>query len=248
MMFPVLALVAVSFSPPAPTVGDLITVRFAEAVALDASEQFEIVSQEKTIAVIRTFQPVPLLLSGRTGATGFRNLVIPIRSVLQPEDDLTPAPLAPPLATPYPRAPFVAIAFAALAAVLAWSAVWRALRGHATVAAAVTVPPAERFRRAVMLLRAERDRPRRWAALADETRAYLAATRNSLGSELTTTELVPRLGEGERVVADILRQGDLEKFSRSGAAPVDFEVLAERALDLAEEPESGSLQIEGGEP
>ncbi|HEX7706194.1 MAG TPA: hypothetical protein VF701_07020 [Thermoanaerobaculia bacterium] len=248
MMLPVLALVAVSFSPPAPTVGDLITVRFEGEVALEPSEQYEIVSQEESTTVIRTFQPVPLLLSGRTGDTGFRNLVIPVRSVLRPDDDLTPAPLAPPLSSPYPRAPFVAIALAALAAAVAWSAVWLALRRQSTSVPVASVPPAERFRRAVMLLKTERDLPRRWAALADETRIYLAVTRSSFGSELTTSELVPRLGEGERVVADILRQGDLEKFSRSGAAPVDFDSLAARALDLAKEPEPDGQQSGGGEP
>jgi hypothetical protein len=248
MMLSVLALVAVSFTPPAPTVGDLITVRFEDGVVLDPSEQYEIVSQEEATVVIRTFQPMPLLLSGRRGDTGFRNLVIPVRSVLRPDDDLTPAPLAPPLSSPYPRAPFVAIALAALAAALAWSTVWLALRRRSMVVPAVAVSPAERFRRAVRFLQAERARPRRWAALADETRTYLAVTRSSLGSELTTSELVPRLGEGERVVADILRQGDLEKFSRSGAAPVDFDSFAERALDLANEPEPDQVSSGGSKP
>jgi hypothetical protein len=247
MMLPVLALVAASFSPPAPTVGDLITVSFEERVVLDPSEQYEMVSQEEATVVIRTFQPVPLLLSGRTGDTGFRNLVIPVQSVLRPDDDLTPAPLAPPLSSPYPRAPFVAIALAALTAAISWAAVLLALRRRPLVVPVVTVPPAERFRRAVRLLKAEHDRPRRWAALADETRTYLALTRSSFGSELTTSELVPRLAEGERVVADILRQGDLEKFSRSGAAPVDFDSLAERALDLAKEPPSDQVISGEGE-
>jgi hypothetical protein len=64
-------------------------------------------------------------------------------------------------------------------------------------------------------------------------RAYLAEARANLGSDLTTTELVPRLHEGERVVAEILRIGDMEKFSRDGAPPRDFNEVAERALELA---------------
>ena len=44
---------------------------------------------------------------------------------------------------------------------------------------------------------------------------------------------MPRLDERERVVEEILRQGDLEKFSRRGAKLREFDELADRVLELA---------------
>jgi hypothetical protein len=116
---------------------------------------------------------------------------VPVGSVLAPDDAMTPAPLAPPVKVPYPRAPFIAIAIAALAAIATWLAVWWRRRRSMVKVEQPALTPEERFRNAVIALRRNREHPRRWAALADETRAFLAATRQ-LGSELTTTELVPR--------------------------------------------------------
>jgi hypothetical protein len=228
----VLAAVTATFHPPAPKVGDLIRIDFAAPVTLEASPEYEVVSRNGAHVVIRTFAPKPFVLSGTTGGVRFTNLVVPVGSVLKKNDDLAPAPLAPPVPVPYPRAPFIAIGLAALAAAIAWTAVW--LRGHRRMAPAVpAVPVEERYRRAVEALRENPRHPRRWAALADETRAYLAATRPHLGTELTTSELLPRLGPQEAVVADILRQGDREKFSPWGAEPADFDAVAARALLLA---------------
>jgi hypothetical protein len=231
MILAVLALVSVTYSPAKPTVGDPITITFTAPAALAPSPDYEIVAQQGNRAVVRTFTPKPLVLSGTSGSTRFRNLVVPVYSVLKPNDDYKPAPLVTPQTIAYPRAPFIAIAVAALLAILAWTALW--LRTRPRVRAAVPlIPPEERFRRAVLALR-ERNDPQRWADLADATRAYLAMTRTQLGSDLTTTELLPRLRGNETVVVDILRQGDLEKFSTSGAEPLDFDVVAERALELA---------------
>jgi hypothetical protein len=159
---------------------------------------------------------------------------VPVASVLAPNDSMTPAPLAPPVKVPYPRAPFMAIAMAALAAIAAWAAVWWRAR-HVAEARVVqsSLSPEERFRNAVLALRRNHKHPRRWAALADETRAFLAATRH-LGSELTTTELVPRLAEHDRVAEDILRHGDVEKFAPRGTPNAEFEDVAQQALTLAE--------------
>ena len=131
---------------------------------------------------------------------------------------------------PYAREPFIAIGLAALAAALAWAGVWWAARRKRAVPAAPPIPADERFRRAVLTAKTQ---PERWAALADATRVYLAETRPQLGSDLTTTELVPRLRAEERIVREILRQGDLEKFSLRGAEPEDFDDVAKRALELA---------------
>lgn len=231
-MIPVLLLAAVTatFQPAAPAVGDRIVVEFAAPVTLDASPDYEILQHGGNFAVVRTFRPRPFALSGTAGNVRFRNLVVPVRSVLNPNDDLKPAPLKAPRPLPYPRQPFLDIAVAAAAALVLWLAAWRLAR-RAQQALEVPVIPADaRFRLAVA---AAKEAPERWAALADATRRYLAETRPQLGSDLTTTELVPRLRERERIVREILRQGDLEKFSLHGAEPEDFDDVARRALELA---------------
>jgi len=186
----------------------------------------------------------PFAMSGAVGGARFTNLKVPVKSVLAPNDSMNPAPLAPPVKVPYPRAPFIAVAIAALAAIATWAAVWWRAR-HA--AASAVIHPAlsaeERFRNAVLALRRNREHPRRWAALADETRAFLAATRH-LGSELTTTELVPRLAEHDRVAEDILRHGDFEKFAPRGTPNAEFEDVAERALMLLAESVAAEVSVE----
>ena len=230
----VFAAVTASIQPAAPKVGDLITIEFAEPVTLDRSPDFEVVSRAGKRVVVRTFQPKPFVLSGTVGKERFENVVVPVKSVLAPDDSMTPAPLAPPVEVPYPRAPFIAIAIAAFAAIAAWAAVWwRAKHAVAPAIAQPVLSPEERFRNAVLALRRNGAHPRRWAALADETRALLAATRQ-LGKELTTYELVPRLSEHDAVVVDILRHGDYEKFAPAGTPQADFEEVAQRALVLTE--------------
>lgn len=230
----VLAAATANIHPSAPKVGDLITIEFAAPVVLDPSTDYEVVSRAGNRVVVRTFAPKPFVMTGSVGGVRFTNLEVPVASVLAPNDSMTPAPLAPPVKVPYPRAPFLAVAIAALAAIATWAAVWwRAKHAAAAVIVRPTVSPEERFRNAVLALRRNREHPRRWAALADETRAFLAATRH-LGSELTTTELVPRLTEHDRVAEDILRNGDIEKFAPRGTPNAEFEDVAERALMLAE--------------
>jgi hypothetical protein len=230
----VLAAVTASIQPAAPKVGDLITIEFAEPVTVDAAPDFEIVSRQGKRVVVRTFQPKPFVMSGTVGRVRFENLVVPVKSVLEPNDPMTPAPLSPPVKVPYPRAPFIAIAIAALAAIATWAAVWwRAKHAIVPVIVQPELAPEVRFRNAVIALRQNRSHPRRWAALADETRAFLAATRH-LGKELTTSELVPRLAEHDRIAEDILRHGDVEKFAPRGTPNAEFEEIAERALTLVE--------------
>ena len=231
----ILAAVTASIQPPSPKVGDLITIDFAEPVTLDRSPDFEVVSRYGKRVVVRTFQPKPFVMSGTAGKVRFENLTVPVQSVLAPNDPMTPAPLAPPVEVPYPRAPFLAMAIAAVVAIATWAAVWwRAKHASAPAAVQPQLSPEERFRNAVLVLRQDGARPRRWAALADETRAFLAATRH-LGNELTTTELVPRLSEHDRIAEDILRHGDYEKFAPRGTPQAKFEEIAERALTLVEE-------------
>ncbi|MDQ6800713.1 MAG: hypothetical protein M3041_07730 [Acidobacteriota bacterium] len=215
-MIPILLLVTATFRPPAPTVGDLITIDFKQPVVLEPSAHYEIVSQRGARVVIRTFEPKPFAIRGRTGDVAFRNMYVPVRSVLRPKDNLTPAPLKPPLAEPYPMLPFVLIGVAALMAVGAWIAVVRLDRAETIVETIIS--PAERFRASVTAAR-------NWSQLADAVREYLAAT------TLTTTEILDR--NDSATVAEILRQGDLEKFSPWGPKPADLPTLKRRALEVA---------------
>lgn len=233
MILPVLALaVTVTFHPARPAVGDPITLEFTAPVTLDAPRDYEVVSREENRVVIRTFLPKPIVVGGVAGKTRFQNLIIPVRSVLRQGDDLKPAPLVPPREVAYPRLPFLAIAIAALCALAAWAAVWwKAKRAVEVEEKPDLRTPEERYREAVFALREDPSHPRRWAALADETRKYLAATR-FIGTSLTTTELAPLLAERERaVVRDILRRGDIEKF----APPARRHVMLSEAKHLVDE-------------
>jgi hypothetical protein len=224
----------VTFAPAQPKVGDLIAITFPAPVVLDASPKYEVVARKGNRVVVRTFEPRPFSLSGTMGNVRFRNLEVPMTSVLKEGDDLAPAPLAPPRPAGIAWLIWIAIAVAVLLVLAVLAFVWIRLRGKKPVSEPVPrLTAEERFRAAVLALREDSSRRLRWAALADETRSFLAATRPQLGSELTTTELVPKLDERQRVVEDILRQGDLEKFSRRGAAQREFDELADRALELA---------------
>ncbi len=249
MIFFLLALTA-TLQPAAPTVGDPITITFPAPVKLDASQAYEIVSQRGNVAVIRTFRPEPFSISGVAGNVRFRNMTVPMRSVMKQNDSREPAPLVPPAVPPWPRAPFIAIGIASGIAVLAWAGVWWLARRAAKPAVVVPiVAPAERYRAAVEKLRRNSRALHRWATLADETRIYLASFDSELGVELTTTELLARLGYGATATGEapaatqtqsivtILAQGDLEKFSPWGAALLDFESIAVSALGLIHEEE-----------
>lgn len=233
-MILLLLLVTATFRPAAPTVGDPITIEFRQNVRLDASPSYEIVSQRGTSVVVRTFQPKPIVLSGQTGDVRFRGLKIPVTSVLQPSDELKPAPLKQPVELPSSRTPLIAMLTAAAVAVAAWAAVFALARRKVDAAVRVpALPPAEQFRTAVLSLVDDERGSNRWAKLADATRTYLATLTPYLGADLTTTQLLARIdAEHVATVAEILRRGDAEKFSPWGAPPGDFSAIATRALSL----------------
>jgi hypothetical protein len=233
-----LFLLITTFQPPKPTVGDPITITFASPTTVDSSPDYEIVSRSGNSVVIRTFVPHTISVNGRA-ADGPVSVMIPIHSVLKADDKLEPAPLKPPKPEPWPRLPFVAIGIAALAAIAAWAAVVM-LAKRRVAKPRIVIVPADEFRRRVRTLRP--DSPQRWAALADVVRAYLADVRPELGAELTTSELLSRVDHP--AIAQILRQGDLEKFSPWGAAPADFDAVAQRALDIPTWAEPPVVQAE----
>ena len=230
-----LLIVTATFQPAQPTVGDLVTLQFEQAVKLDPSPAYEIVSQNGRRVVVRTFEPRPIAISGQIGDVRFRNLMIPVKSVLGPKDDLEPAPLKPPHPAKAARLPLLLIAATALIAAAVWANVillYRRSRRPAEVED--NLSSADRFRATVGALK-----PNDWARLADATRLYLATLSPHLGIELTTTQILRRVdAEHLGTISAILRQGDYAKFSPWGAPPADFASLASSALALIrEEPE-----------
>jgi len=257
-MLALLLLTAITtFQPVRPTVGDPITIDFAAPTAVDPSSDYEVVSRSGRQVVIRSFVPHTIAVTGKT-ADGPVSVMIPIHSVLKPDDKLEPAPLKPPKAEPWPRLPFIAIGIAALCAIETWTAVVLLARRRKPKMV-VLIVPAELYRSRVLGLRRAAI-GMRWAYLADVVRAYLASVRADLGAELTTKELLARVGEGEQVgevageppaeqppgrrrydgrgydardvLGEILHQGDLEKFSPWGPAPADFDDAVNRALEI----------------
>ncbi|HXA17651.1 MAG TPA: hypothetical protein VN380_11705 [Thermoanaerobaculia bacterium] len=214
------------FHPARATVGDPVTIEFAAPTVVDPSPDYEVVSRAGNAAVIRSFVPHSITVTGRS-SEGPVSVVIPVYSVLKPDDKLEPAPLKPPKPEPWPRLPFIAIGIAALTAIEAWTAVVILAKRRVTKPR-IVIMPADAFRARVMALRTS-DRMR-WAHLADAVRAYLAAVRAEFGAELTTSELLARIEDAS--VARILRQGDLEKFSPWGAAPANIEDALEQALEI----------------
>jgi len=103
--------------------------------------------------------------------------------------------------------------------------------------------PGERYRATVAALRSDTDGAMRWARLADATRAYLAATDGRFGKDLTTAEVL-RAVPDSGALREILRQGDLEKFSPWGPAPADFDAVADRALRIILWAEPVVVQVE----
>jgi hypothetical protein len=244
-----------TFHPPKPAVGDLITIQFAQPATLDPSPDYEVMGPspgpslrsgppsprgagrgDSRVIVIRTFMPRPIALSGVSGGVRFRNLVVPVRSVLAPKDAMQPAPLVPPRVPPQPRTAMIAILIASVLAVAGWVTAYLLSR-EKKVEPAVYVAPAERFRIAVKQSARSKQR---WASLANAVRAYLAA--RGYGPDLTSSQLLGQLHD--EVVEEILRLGDLEKFSPWGAPAGDFDGAAQRALTLLERFEPRELSEE----
>lgn len=229
-------MISATFSPAKPTVGDLISIDFPRPVTLDASPSFEVVSHAPQHYVIRTFQPKPIALSGVAGDVRFRNLVVPVRSVLGPKDAQTPSPLKPPHPLPSPSLALILIAAALLAAIAAWA--WVFFR-RARLVPRLVLTPADQFRTSVEQARRSKQH---WAALADAVRAYLA--QRGYGAELTTSQLLPLLPHEHQLIGDILRLGDYEKFSPWGAPQDDFEALAARTPAILEAYEPKVIEEE----
>lgn len=234
--------------PAAPTVGDPVEIRLAAApgasVRVDPSENLEVVSTRGTVVTVRAFAPGDVPVTGivheASGDTKFR-VVVHVRSVLEPDDKLQPAPLHPPKDLPANSFPWKMIGGAGAVAAIAWGLLaWAARqRARAASSAARLLGATAEFRSAVLAIRRLPPADENIAALGDATRRFFSRIEGHLGRDLTTSELVSRLATAGvdpgtlEVVREILGEADLAKFSPWGPHHHDSPALAERALKIA---------------
>lgn len=244
LMLIAITAVPVRFSPASPTIGDVVTVEVRHPnVAFAESEGIELVEAAGSRARLRMMRPglqtvrFDVTAAARTVRLAFN---VTVASVLAPDDALKPAPLAPPEPVPYPRAAWAAIAFAAGAAIVSWAALvmlHRRRRAHAApITAQPVLSPREEFEVELHALAGRTDRAAA-IGLANATRQYLAAVDASLPLELTTSELLARLGGRLAAVPKILRAGDRAKFAPWPASADPHLVEEARQLPLEYEVE-----------
>jgi hypothetical protein len=214
----------------AVTVGDPVTIDLPKGTVVQPSPDYEIVSRSGSRLTVRTFQPKSFTVKGTSGGRPFAQTV-DVRSVLTPGDDLVPAPLVPPRGGNEPWLPWILVALAALSAIAAWI---RLLPRRPKVVEVIEPPltPEQRFEAAV---RAAAASSQPWARLADALRDYLSAVAD-LPLDLTTTQLLARTENSTieySTITEVLREGDLEKFSPWGVRRTDFDDVARKALEIA---------------
>ena len=117
-----------AFLVAAITVGDPVTIDLPKApVVLQQSADYEVLSNAGKRIVVRTFRPKPFVVSGSAGGEPFRR-TIDVQSVLKPNDNLRPAPLASPRVEPEPWLPWTLVGATALLAIASWT--WLAKRAR----------------------------------------------------------------------------------------------------------------------
>jgi hypothetical protein len=236
---------SVQYEPASPTVGDPVTITYpdtgAGTLSVVPDDTFEIVDVSGSRAVVRSFRPgtirvvAEILTPGQQ--TQRHSVEIEIRSVLAENDDLQPAPLVLPKPLERDHTPWWAIGIAAVAAALAWVALYfvsRRLQSEQDDDEAWEVDPASAFLERLNRIGRLPDEDERWRQLADSTRWLLPRIDSSFGRELTTSEILAAMRgrrESSEIIAlidRILHGGDLAKFSPFGAPEdVSTGVLAE---------------------
>lgn len=221
----------VRYAPPRPTVGDIIRIELpavsGEVKGLP-SACAEIVSVGDGEIRVRSFRPGKCRITFVVTEGGARQLYateIEIKSVLQPKDDLRPAPLRPPVELPPNRTAYIAMGVAALVSALLWAAVL--LRKEKPSERGVAVPlrdPFDAYREVIAKV-ADRDDRASAAELADATREFLSRIDPRFGRELTTRELLRAMRDAAletetmTAVRLLLGRGDVAKFSREASLP-----------------------------
>lgn len=231
-------------NPGGPTVGDPIAVdldlRAGERIELEPLEGVDVVARIPEGVLVRAFRPGPVtlrfILTDERGASREIIREIEIASVLHADDDMEPAPLAPPVPTTANRTAWVSIAIAAVAATLIWlQLLW--LPRNLSTGQPMGLSPGDEFRRVIERVRRMTPSDERFATLSDATRRFLSRVDLRLGRELTSAELIERLGEEfpETTIdeiRDILSEGDYAKFSPWGGRASRFDLVVEEASDL----------------
>ena len=229
MPFALAASLFFSYGPSNPTVGDPVTIEYrvteGERILPLEEEGYEIVSADGGTLVVRSFRPGPFTVQGTVERDGisqpFSGPRVDVRSVLVEGDALEPAPLKPPVELPVQRMPLLAIAGAAVAAIIAWAALFL-LKGRSILPDA---PVATREHLYIERLENLRTRPFDQAAVAEVAelvREYLASNDSGLARELTSRELLERARHSTATgiaapLSEVLREGDLAKFSPWGS-------------------------------
>jgi hypothetical protein len=244
LLFALLA-AAVSITPATPTVGDPVTLTFPSSwheVELESSDEYELVSAEANVVVVRSFKPGELTVeaSGRDAAGNALQtppVVVRVASVLEENDSMKPAPFAPPVDLPRNRAALWSLGTAAAAAALLWSALFALRPARREEVAAAPLDAVTAFRASVDKAMQMPPGDPRWIALAEALRTYLAAASPALGRELTTRELLGAVSSRHgsdvaSLLGSVLRGGDLSKFSPWGAGTAAAEELRARLHEL----------------
>ncbi|MDX1584948.1 MAG: hypothetical protein R3338_15225, partial [Thermoanaerobaculia bacterium] len=204
-------------------------------------EGVEIVEETDTGLIVRGFRPGPVelgfVITDERGSTRTVNREIEIASVLHPDDDLEPAPLAPPIPLEPNRRAWAAIGGAALGAIAIWlQLLW--LPRERRVETSESIAAGDEYRQLIERVKRMPASDHRFATLSDGTRRFLSRVDPRLGRALTTTELIDRLSGhfpewliGD--VRDVLGEGDYAKFSPWGGRGARFEAIIKEANDLA---------------
>lgn len=235
---------AVAQNGPGPTVGDPITITLdlaeGEHVSLDSAGEVDLIQQEGGRVTVRGFRPgthvLRFLVTDESGSTRELTSAIEITSVLHEDDDLEPAPLAPPVPLSPNRVAWIANGVAAAAAAAVWLyLLWMPrARRSGTIR---TTSAADELMQAIERVRRMSPSDDRFATLSDAARQFLSRVDPRFGRALTTTELIALLGTQlpERLVGevrDVLSEGDYAKFSPWGGRAARFHLVVEEAADL----------------
>lgn len=237
--------IVVAQTSPGPAVGDPIPLdlelRQGERVELESTEFVELLQQEAGSVIVRGFRPGthPLRFTATAEDGSTREIIsaIEISSVLHPDDDLEPAPLAPPVPLEPNRTAWVAIGIAAVGAVIVWlSLLWMPRSRKITAPRGISA--AEELMQTIERVKRMPPSDQRFAELSDAARQFLARVDPRLGRELTTTEVVGRLSDHfpEWIIVDVrdvLSEGDYAKFSPWGGRSARFDSILKEAADLA---------------
>ena len=251
-MIPFLLFLAVApviqLSPAAPTVGDHITLVFPQemgTITIDSNESYEVLSLEKNKAVVRSFRPGELVIEGRTALPGKppvpHRFKVEIRSVLQPNDPMKPAPLKPPVELPENPIIRRSLMTAAISAAAVWLLLAIAHVRRAKQQAPekeIILGPREELAAAIERLRKEKQ-DLQYVLLAEATRRFLSRVEPRLGRELTSAELLRQargtLTDEEHEALDrILLEADWVKFSPWPRQPEPIGPLVARVLRTAD--------------